>query len=133
MSINIKYNEATHEIEASFRYNLDIVNKIKKIPGARWNPDDKIWIIPDLMFSGLEREFKGEIVYMTPRWEITGEPPPDYSKIYAHIQNKPVDLKPPYKPFPFQAFGANFLVEQAKRFKFACLFDDMGKPIASSF
>ena len=126
MSINIKYNEATHEIEASFKYDLEIINKLKQIPNVRWNPESKTWIIPDLMFQALEDRFKGEIVYMTPKWEITGEAPPDYSKIYAHIQNKPVNLKPPYSPYPFQAFGANFLVEQAKRYKFACLFDDMG-------
>lgn len=124
--IIVKQNSSTKELEVSFKYLDEYVKRIREIPGARWNPDSNAWIISDLMVDSLDRIFKGELIYMTPKWEITGETPPDYTKLYSHITNKPIDLKPPYKPYPFQAFGSNFLVEQAKTFGFACLLDDMG-------
>lgn len=124
--ITVKQNKSTNELEVSFKYLDEYVKRIREIPGARWDPEANAWVISDLMIDSLDRIFSGELIYITPKWEITGEAPPDYTKLYYHIPNKPMDLKPPYKPYPFQSFGANFLVEQAKTYGFACLFDDMG-------
>lgn len=124
--IKVKLNEATDDIEIKFKYDVDYIQKIKGIVGAKWNPDTKVWTMPSLLFEGFERLFKGEIMYITPRWVIKETQPPDYSKIYSEIPNKHVILKAPYKLYPFQSFGANFLVHQVKKYKLACLFDDMG-------
>lgn len=124
--LQIKLNEATNDIEIRFKYNSDYVNRIKSIGGCVFHAEDKFWTISELMFSALQEEFKGEIMYVTPEWVITGEAPPDYNKIYSQVSKVEPLLKAPYKPYSFQSFGANFLATMAIKYGFSCLFDDPG-------
>ena len=124
--LQVKLNRATDNLEITFKYDDEYVRRMRTIPGATFDGELKAWIISSMMIEGLDREFKGELMYMTPKWEITGSPPPDYSKMYSHIPNVRVSLKAPYILYPFQQFGANYLANQCMITGFACLFDDMG-------
>lgn len=124
--LQVKLNGETNEIEVRFNYNQDYINRIKQIGGTAFKAEEKVWTVPHLMFEAFEEKFKGEIMFMTPRWLITGDMPPDYSKIYNQVSNIDVPLKPPYKPYSFQSFGANFLSSMALKYGMSCLFDDMG-------
>lgn len=124
--LQVKLNEATNDIEIRFKYNSSYINRIKAIGGCSFNGEAKCWTISDLMFPILQEEFKGEIMYMTPEWVLTGGTPPDYNKIYKHVSKVQPTLKAPYKPYPFQSFGANFLASMSLKYGFSCLLDDMG-------
>ena len=36
-----------HLLEARFKYDIKIINRIKKIPGARWSGTHKCWLFPE--------------------------------------------------------------------------------------
>lgn len=125
--LKVKLNGATNEVELHFKYNSDYINRIRKLSHAKYLKDRKVWVIPRLILDDLEDLFPGELMYITPKWVIDPESPkPDYSKIYSKIRNYEAELKPPYKPYPFQSFGSNFLVHSALEYGFGCLFDDCG-------
>lgn len=124
--IKVKYNEATHDVELYFKYNADYINRIRQFGFAKFDSDRKAWLLPPLILDDFEQEFKGELMYMTPKWVIDGTAPPDYGVIYNQVPNKSATINPPYELYPFQKFGANFLAHFARRYKFACIFDDMG-------
>lgn len=128
--LQVKLDEGTGDLEVRFRYNKDYINRMRDIPGTSFvtSPDgsDKYWSVPSLMIEAFDSAFSGEIMYMTPKWVITGEAPPDYNSIYSQVSNISPTLKEPYKPYPFQSFGANFLATMATKYGWSCLLDDMG-------
>lgn len=125
--LKVKLNQATNEVELHFKYNSNYINRMRKLSHAKYLTDRKVWVIPRLLLDDLEALFPGELMYITPKWVIDPESPqPDYSKIYSKVPNHKAELKPPYKPYPFQSFGSNFLVHSAKAYGFGCLFDDCG-------
>ena len=64
-------------LSVQFNYCTEYINRIKTIPGATFDGHMKKWVVPTGAFDYYEEEFKGEILYNTPRWIITGEKPPD--------------------------------------------------------
>ena len=124
--IQVKLNETTGDIELRFKYNTAYISRLKAIGGCVYKPEEKIWSVSELCFYAVQEEFKGELMYLTPEWQITGGTPPDYSSIYNQVSKITPSLKAPYKPYPFQNFGCNFLATMAIKYGFSCLFDDMG-------
>lgn len=107
-------------------YYLPYQKRIRAIDGARWGgDDDKFWTIPIESAQDLDDEFFGELIYVTPRHEILEIDPPRPPKIFKRIKPTPIaDIKT--KPYPFQLFGANFLVHSMKEQRIAILGDLMG-------
>lgn len=123
--LNVKlFNEK--ELELSFIYNDDYRWKIKKINGSYFNPTTKSWIIPRYELNTLIESFKDEIMWVTPKYLITGEKPPSYDSIYKVVPNLEYKVKEPYSLYNYQKFGANFLVHYARKYGFSMLLDDMG-------
>lgn len=54
--INIQQNEDKYEVR--FRYDKEIVELIKNVPGKSWNPDQKFWTIPKDRLGMLLAQFK---------------------------------------------------------------------------
>jgi len=110
-------------VQVEFNYYEDYINRIKTIPGAQYA--DKSWLIPVSSLLALEKVFKGEIVYMTPRHWITGDPPPRFPDWYYEIpQNIPGGMKQPL--FDYQITGANFVYERVRESGYAFLCDYVG-------
>lgn len=124
--IKVKLSPDQDSLIVKFAYNSDYINRIRNVSTAHFDRDARVWKVSPNFFHELEAEFKGELVYLTPKWELEGADPPNYAEKYKHIGDREVELKEPYKPYTFQRFGSNFLLEQTKQFGFACLFDDMG-------
>lgn len=104
------------------KYHLD---RMKSIAGAKFYPDEKLWTLPIECFDDLEETFKGELIWVTPRYMITGENPPPPPNFWAKVGNAPVPgLKMPL--YAFQVFGANFLAYVARMHGFGVLGDLMG-------
>lgn len=122
MLLKVSYSPPSEEVVVAFNYAPDYVARIKKIPGARYRPESKLWQVPLENFEMLEGLFKGEIVYDTPRRVITGEPEVDY-----HRDIVPVESIPTAVPlYGFQKFGASFLARRARGKGFAFLCDATG-------
>lgn len=108
-----------------FIYCQDYIDRIKGVQGAFYNNILKCWNIPVSSFYQYEQIFYDEIVYQTPRWDITGESPPDYSKIYYINPN----IKSPLmklKPFPYQDFCIRLMIDRLSKNKFFLNCDSMG-------
>lgn len=55
--IFITQNQAVYEIK--FKYDLEVIEKIKNVPGRCWVPDRKIWTIPRDKLGFLIKGFEG--------------------------------------------------------------------------
>ena len=115
----------------SFKYFEEYVNRVRSL-GARFNSDLKVWELPENLLNNLEIEFDGELYFKTPRWEITGEEPPDYSELYSFSTNANInELNFKLKPFKYQEFGIKFLIDRLENegMGFICDAVGLGKTI----
>lgn len=101
-------------------------DRIHNIPTAYFNPSLKQWMIEPYMLGYLENEFKGELVYKTPRWVILNEPMPDMSEMYkisdTSIQCPALKLK----PFDYQDYGVRFMIDKILQNNMVLNSDDVG-------
>jgi SNF2 family DNA or RNA helicase len=112
-------------LTAKFTYYPPYISRIKKIPGAVFIKDLKKWQFPIASFDLFEEEFKGEIVYKTPRWIIKDEPIPDMSKQYKLNNN--IDLPElKYTPYNYQSYGMKFMIDRLLDYGFVFNTDSMG-------
>lgn len=112
-------------LSVQFNYCTEYINRIKTIPGATFDGHMKKWVIPTGAFDYYEEEFEGEILYNTPRWIITGEEPPDYSKMYSIDKSiKVPSLK--VAPYDYQNFGIRFMIDKLRNQKFIINADGVG-------
>lgn len=111
--IFVELSEDKELLQVNFKpvqYHLD---RIKSILGAKFEKNQKFWTIPVECFDELIETFEGEIIWVTPKHEITGEPPPPPPKFWSKIPTNQVpSLKIPL--YPFQVFGAQFLAYSAE-------------------
>ena len=101
-------------------------DRIKKIPTAYFNPVIKQWIIEPFMLGTLENEFKGELVYKTPRWVILNEPMPDMSKMYKIDNDKIKCPSLKLKPYDYQDYGIRFMIDKLLKYKMVLNADSVG-------
>ena len=123
--IFVELSEDEELLEINFKpvaYHLD---RIKSIMGAKFDPDNKLWTVPVECFDEVEDTFKGEIIWVTARHEITGEPAPPPPKFWSKVPTSPIpNMKIPL--YPFQIFGAQFLAYSAEQTGIGFLGDQMG-------
>lgn len=111
-----------------FKYYPPYIDGVKRL-GATFEPSTKKWVLPRNRFNVFRDEFKGQIFFKTPEWEITGEAPPDYSKLYEFETECDIDalgFKPDRQPFTYQRFGIKFLVDRLESVGMAFIADDVG-------
>lgn len=108
-------------ISAAYPYG----ERIKKIKGAYWDGTIKQWHIYKTQLYDLMNDFKGEIYFKTPLWEILGQEPPDVSSEYKLDPS----LKLPSMKlslYPYQEYGAKFVTDKIIKHKFAICADGVG-------
>jgi len=44
--IIVQQNKTDNTYEIKFPYNEELINRVKLVPGRRWNPDRKVWSVP---------------------------------------------------------------------------------------
>lgn len=110
----------------SFKYYREYIERVKSL-GATFNSDTKTWELSEIFLEELEQEFDGELFFKTPKWEITGEPAPDYSEMYKFSIDTDVSkMGFKLKPFPYQEFGIKFLVDRVRTEGMGFTCDDVG-------
>lgn len=121
--INVEQNGSLLNI--SFKYCNDYVNRIRTVPGASFNREEKHWEITKSSLKELERIFVGELIYITPRHIILNEKPPPAPDWYNDIPSDTISgLTLPL--YSYQDVGANFLAHRIITSNFALLGDKMG-------
>lgn len=108
------------------KYSEDYNKRFRDVPGQLYDRELKKRIIPISSFPIFEFTFLGEIIYKTPKWEITGEQMPDYTKNYV-LENK--DLKLPklkINPYDYQLYGARYMIEKIDKYGFVINADSVG-------
>lgn len=112
--------------DLSIKSDYSYKDRIKKIPTAKFDYDTKQWIIKSFVLGSLEQEFKGELVYKTPRWVILNQPIPDMSTMYQihdkSIQSPSLKLK----PYDYQDYGIRFMIDKILQENFVLNADDVG-------
>lgn len=121
--VTVTLIESLRELELSANYYYK--DRLKALPNAKYNADNKTWRIPVNSLFFLEREFQGELFFQTPRWYITNEAPPDYKKLYSLSTNIDVpEMR--LKPFDYQGYGIKWLVDRTVNDGFCILSDGVG-------
>lgn len=120
--IKVTLQKESNILDVSFNYARDYVRRIRSVPGAKVGNNQTSWSVPLESFPILERLFKGELVYVTPRFVITGEPEINYHAdiVPAEQINTVVPL------YEFQRFGSSFLYQRTLEEGFAFLCDSTG-------
>ena len=89
------------------------------------NDSVKLWVFNIKEFKVFEEKFKGEILYSTPRFAITGAEPESFSSLYKNIKQYNI----PHlnlEPFDYQKFGINFMIDRLYNKGFVLNSDDVG-------
>lgn len=122
----ITVQQDNNNLILSFKYYEEYIYKSKKI-GAKFDRYNKAWMLPICNFKKMKDEFAGELYFKTPEWEITKQPPPDYSQIYKFdtvINIEELEFK--IQPFNYQKFGIKFIIDRLLNNGMAFLCDDVG-------
>lgn len=110
----------------SIKANYFYKDRIKTIPTAQFDFDTKEWTIDQSMLLVLEQNFKGELVYKTPRWVILGQSAPDMTAMY---QIKDTSIMAPalkLNPYDYQNYGIRFMIDKILSHNFVLNADDVG-------
>lgn len=110
----------------SIKANYFYKDRIKTIPTAQFDFDTKEWTIDQSMLLALEQNFKGELVYKTPRWVILGQSAPDMTAMY---QIKDTSIMAPtlkLNPYDYQNYGIRFMIDKIVSHNFVLNADDVG-------
>lgn len=100
-------------------------DRVKKLPGARFDFDKKVWTIPKSSLPFLCSNFHGELYFKTPLWKIKGEkePPKGTIQFYKKPQQIP-ELQ--LKPFNYQEEAIRFAIDRLETLGFCLIADQMG-------
>jgi len=122
MLVVTQLNNKKLSIKSDYFYR----GRIKEIPSAVFDHETKQWIIEQSALPILENNFKGELVYKTPRWVILNQPMPDMSHMYK-IPGPPIQIPVlKLKPYDFQDYGIRFMVDRIINKRFVLNADDVG-------
>lgn len=100
-------------------------DRVKKLPGARFDYTNKVWMIPKKSLPDLMLYFRGEIYFKTPLWKIEGKPMPPKQELEFYDEKVKIpELN--LRPYEHQIIGMQFCVDRLERFGFCLVGDQMG-------
>ncbi len=98
--------ERSGDIAVAFRYNPELVDKVKRVPGRRWNPERKLWTVPVASLPALVKVFGDN-------YTVAGELP-ELDLLQKTVDVTAIPTTPVEKftfktnPFDHQIVGWNF-------------------------
>ena len=116
----------------SLRCHYAYRQRCHDIPGAEFDHDRKVWIVPIESLDTVLASFCGEIYFKTPLWKLRGRPEPERKPLalYGPSQKIP-ELS--LKPYRYQEEGIRFMIDRLNNVGF-CLNGDgvgLGKTLES--
>ena len=119
--ISIVENLKTHSYEVSFRYNQELLEKIKAVPGRRWLPDKKIWVIPFDKLGWFINSLQGTkyaddvTVYSSEKIDENSTLAPTAKIPDVDMTNIPFYIKSGATPYPHQIDTLKFAIDRYNR------------------
>ena len=109
----------------SLKSNYAYKGRLSQLPGARWNPDIRTWVIPINSLQALINDFQGELYFKTPLWKILGksEPPKEEIRYFFPKEAAPEMFLTPYD---YQNDGIAFMIDRINKYGFALCADGVG-------
>lgn len=108
-------------LKANYYYR----KRLHFVPGSSFDYGIKAWTAPIAALPVIEREFKGELYFKTPKWELEGKEEPPEQKVTLY---GPPAVIPSLQlsPYPYQEDGIRFMVDRLLKFGFVLNSDYMG-------
>lgn len=94
-------------IKSAYAYG----DRLRCLPDAKWSSASKVWQIPFSSLGRLLTDFRGELYFKTPLWEIKGEPAPDVIGDY-NIDKRIAIPEMKLQLYPYQQYGAKFMIDR---------------------
>ena len=107
-------------------------SRCRDLPGAEFNKEHKVWIVPIEYLTSVQAAFWGEIYYKTPLWKLQGKPEPEKRPL-SLLGPSPDIPKLSLKPYKYQEDGIRFMIDRLNNVGF-CLNGDgvgLGKTLES--
>lgn len=120
-------------IKLKFKYNEDLIRKVKNFKGARWNPEKKEWIIPyfDNYHEKLKKEFNDNENYLLEYMEY-GEDSDDKFKKYMENRRYSINSIKSYM-YHIEIFLTYFKNRELRDIKECDIMNYMNKEIIKKY
>lgn len=119
-----KTEERTKKSMLILQSNYCYRSRLAKIPQSYFDYAEKAWIAPISSLDYIQKQFKGEIYYKTPEHIIEGTEPKKREHVFFDKEAVLPEAK--MKPYPYQEYGAKFMIDSLNHFGFCLNSDSMG-------
>ena len=119
-----KTEERTDQSMLMLQSNYYYRGRLARIPKSYFDYDVKAWIAPISSLKYIEQNFAGEIYFKTPEYVIKGTEPPKIERVFHNKEVRLPDAK--IKPYPYQEYGAKFMLDSLNYYGFCLNSDSMG-------
>lgn len=119
-----KTEERTKHSMLMMQSNYCYRERLAKIPKSYFDYSEKAWIAPISSLSYIQKHFKGEIYYKTPKYIIEGLEPEKREHVF--FEKEVVLPVAKINPYPYQEYGAKFMIDSLNHFGFCLNSDSMG-------
>lgn len=119
-----KTEERTDQSMLMLQSNYYYRGRLARIPKSYFDYDVKAWIAPISSLKYIEQNFAGEIYFKTPEYVIKGTEPPKIERVFHNKEIRLPDAK--IKPYPYQEYGAKFMLDSLNYYGFCLNSDSMG-------
>lgn len=119
-----KTEERTDKSMLMLQSNYYYRGRLARIPKSYFDYDVKAWIAPISSLKYIEQNFAGEIYFKTPEYVIKGSEPPKIERVFHNKEVRLPEAK--IKPYPYQEYGAKFMLDSLNYYGFCLNSDSMG-------
>lgn len=119
-----KTEERTDKSMLMLQSNYYYRGRLARIPKSYFDYDVKAWIAPISSLKYIEQNFAGEIYFKTPEYVIKGTKPPKIERVFHNKEVRLPEAK--IKPYPYQEYGAKFMLDSLNYYGFCLNSDSMG-------
>lgn len=119
--ISVIQNDDKYEIR--FRYDPDVIDLIKQVPGRRWDPENRMWTVPKDKLGFLLNQFKGTIYESAVKIEsdeqLNQNETLDATAVIPEInlEKIPFYVKEGSSPYPHQLDFMKYAIDRQQRGK----------------
>ena len=113
------------ENRISLRCHYAYRQRCHDIPGAVFDYDRKVWIVPKVYLASVQAAFWGEIYYKTPLWKLMGEKEPPKEEV-TYLGPEPKIPQLSLEPYDYQKTGIKYMIDRLNNIGFVLNGDSVG-------
>lgn len=113
------------ENRISLRCHYSYRQRCRELPGAVFDQDHKVWVVPIEYLPSVQAAFWGELFFKTPLWKLEGRPEPEKKPI-RYFGPEPALPELALKPYGYQKEGIRFMIDRLNNVGFVLNGDAVG-------